>query len=81
MKHSLNMYLCTISPLLSVGQYRSDTKFSYRNSNASKSLLMEVENSRAFVTTVHYIPQLLTLFVGYNFGGFQLYHMRTLDIV
>ena len=66
---------------LHIEEHRGDIKFSYCNSDASKTLLMEVENSKAYVTAIHYVPQLLTLFIGYNFGGFQLYNLRISDIV
>ena len=42
---------------------------------------MEVAQSKTYVSLVRYIPQLLTLFIGYNFGGFQLYNIRKCDLV
>ncbi|XP_030746722.1 protein ELYS isoform X2 [Sitophilus oryzae] len=42
---------------------------------------VHVDSSEAQVSSLFYSPQLASLLIGYNFGAFQLWDLRTLDLI
>lgn len=57
---------------------KSKGKFSYRS--AKGDLITAYSSQQVYVSAIHYIPQLALIAVGYNFGGFHLYNINTLQL-
>lgn len=48
--------------------------------NPDGSIRMKAKRDHIRVSTMKYIPQLGSLVVGFNFGAFQIWNLRTLDL-